>query len=107
MAGQREPTYCTARGPAPDPEIGAFWGRKALGHKVDRPCLLNVVQNLQELWIGMGYLIAKYENWIVFSPKLQILSNAIQGYDVTDIRIVYVFVLSYTPYFHIFEVKYG
>ncbi len=26
---------------------------------------------------------------------------------VTDIRIVYVFVLSYTPYFHIVEVKYG
>ncbi len=26
---------------------------------------------------------------------------------VTDIRIVYVFVLSYTPYFHIVKVKYG
>ena len=26
---------------------------------------------------------------------------------VTDIRIVYVFVFSYTPYFHIVEVKYG
>ncbi len=26
---------------------------------------------------------------------------------VTDIRIVYVFVLSYTSYFHIVEVKYG
>jgi hypothetical protein len=28
----------------------------------------------------MGYLLAKDENWIVFSPKLKILSNAIQGY---------------------------
>jgi hypothetical protein len=66
--------------PAPYPEFGAFLGRKAHGHKAYRPCLLTVVQNLQEIWIGMGCLLAKDENWIVFSPKLKILSNTIQGY---------------------------
>ena len=28
----------------------------------------------------MGYPLAKDENWTVFSSKLKILSNAIQGY---------------------------
>jgi len=51
-----------------------------LGHKADRPCLLNVAQNLQKLWIGMGSLLEKNENWIVFSTKLKVLVNAIQGY---------------------------
>jgi hypothetical protein len=67
-------------GPAPDPEFSVFFGRKALGHKADRPCFLTVVQNLQELWFGMGYLLEKDDNWKLFSPKLKTLSNAIQGY---------------------------
>jgi hypothetical protein len=67
-------------GPAPDQVFEAFFGRKVLGHRADRPCLLTVAQNLQELWIGMGSLLEKDENWIVFSPKLKILANAIQAY---------------------------
>ena len=35
--------------PAPDSEFSDFLGRKTLGHKANRPCLLTLVQILQEL----------------------------------------------------------
>jgi hypothetical protein len=44
-------------GAAPYPKFGAFCGRKVMGHKKDKPCTINVVQHLQELWIGMGKLL--------------------------------------------------
>ncbi len=67
-------------GPAPDPEFSAFVGRKILGHKAHRPCFLTVVQNLQELWFGMVYLLEKDDDWKLLAPKLKTLSNAVQGY---------------------------
>jgi hypothetical protein len=56
-----------------------FWERKILGHKADKPCMITVVQHLQDLWIGMGKVIDN-ENWSVASPKIKILSNLIQAY---------------------------
>ncbi len=47
---------------APDQEFFVFFGRKVLGHKVDRPCLTLVVQHLQDVWIGMGNVLTK-GNW--------------------------------------------
>jgi hypothetical protein len=38
----------------PHLEFAVFFGRKVKGHRADRPCLISVVQHLQELWIGMG-----------------------------------------------------
>ncbi len=44
---------------APNPEFFVFFGRKVMGHKADRPCLITVVQDLQEVWIGMGKVLTK------------------------------------------------
>jgi hypothetical protein len=48
---------------APDPEFFVFFGRKVMGHKADRPCLIIVVKHLQEVWIGMGKVLTKGINW--------------------------------------------
>jgi len=64
---------------APDPEFFVFFGRKVMGHKADLPCLVTVVQHLQDVWIGMGKVITK-GNWPVVSPKLKNLANSIQKY---------------------------
>jgi hypothetical protein len=50
-----------------------------MGHKTDRPCLISVVQHLQEVWIGMGKVLTK-GNWPEVSVKLKNLSNSIQKY---------------------------
>ncbi len=36
-------------GAALDPEFGAFFGRKIMGHKKDKPCMITSVQHLQDL----------------------------------------------------------
>jgi hypothetical protein len=59
------------RGPAPDPEFAAFFGRKILGHKADRPCMPTVVQHLQDLWLGMGKTLKYGVNWLAVSLKIQ------------------------------------
>ena len=43
----------------------------------------------------------------LLSKVLLVMKSVHDIVTVTDIRIVYVFVLSYTSYFHIVEVKYG
>ena len=52
----------------------------------------------------------EYINWIYIKLLHKQSKGEISLWgrsSVTDIRIVYVFVLSYTSYFHIVEVKYG
>ncbi len=63
-------------GAAPDPEFGAFSGRKIMGHKKDKSCLISVVQHLQELWIGMGKIL-ETKKWPHVSRKLKSLSHLI------------------------------
>ncbi len=66
-------------GAAPDPDFGVFFGRKVLGHKLDKPDLAVTVRHLQELWIGMGQTLTK-GNWHDVSLPIKHLSLLIQKY---------------------------
>ncbi len=46
-------------GHAPDPDFVVFFGRKCIGHKLERHSMALSVQYLPELWIGMGKLGTK------------------------------------------------
>jgi hypothetical protein len=50
-----------------------------MGHKKDKPCMINVAQHLQELWKGMGKIL-ETENWPDVSRKLKSLLHLIQAY---------------------------
>ncbi len=50
-----------------------------MGHKKDKPCMISVVQHLQELWIRMGKIL-ETENWPDVSRKLKNLSHLFQAY---------------------------
>jgi len=66
-------------GAAPDPCFKIFCGRKTLGHKADKPCLMTTAQHRQELWFGMGKVLTE-ENWPVVAVKIKHLSLLIQNY---------------------------
>jgi hypothetical protein len=64
---------------APNSELGVFFGRKILGHKSDKPDMALTVQHLQDLWIGMGDILAKC-NWTSVSLPIKHLSILFQKY---------------------------
>jgi hypothetical protein len=59
---------------------------------------MQTTEHLGKRW----YVVVKFCETKFAKSELEVYINF-----VTDIRIVYVFVLSYTPYFHIVKVKYG
>ena len=66
-------------GPAPDPDLRQFFGRKVIGKKKEECNLLNSVERLQRLfnnsspWVG-------FNNWPILAPKLQNLSLLVGKY---------------------------
>jgi hypothetical protein len=66
-------------GAVPDPCFKIFFGKKKLGHKADKPCLMTTAQHRQELWFGMGKVLTE-ENWPVVAVKIKHLSLLIQNY---------------------------